>query len=243
MLKDTDKYRIIQYCDAAYVKKILDSLKYNKMVDGLESLTGDPAKRILNLHALKKTKQAYQLNPTQLEMISKIQFPDEMYEFCSDVKNGFPIYSLTSKGGYYRPHVDHPSNGTFSHTLFLSKPSTYSGGELEILIDDEVLQFKLNPGECIIYETGLPHQVRTVTKGTRKVLVWWSTSLVRGTDLYEWRRLTRLAKEHYPGDKLKMTGIYPASEEDIPTDLKDFAKKKHVQYFNKANDIKRKYLT
>ena len=78
MLKDTDKYRIIQYCDAAYAKKILDSLKYNKMIDGLESLTGDPAKRILNLHALKKTKQAYQLNPTQLEMISKIQFPDEM---------------------------------------------------------------------------------------------------------------------------------------------------------------------
>ena len=74
------------------------------------------------------------------------------------------LYSCMDEGGFYKPHIDHPSTGMFSSTLFLEEPNKYDGGELQLLIDDQLLEFKLDPGYCVTYETGTPHQVKKVTK-------------------------------------------------------------------------------
>ena len=67
----------------------------------------------------------------------------------------------------------------YSHTLFLSDPDEYEGGELRIYVNAvdfipvELLQF----GQFICYPSGVRHEVISVTEG-RLGAVWWMESKV-----------------------------------------------------------------
>jgi PKHD-type hydroxylase len=84
------------------------------------------------------------------------------------------IVSKYKTGTWLKIHEDAPTNGNFTTTIFLDDPSTYEGGELCLLINGKEEKIKLPAGQAITYNTGLIHRVSEVTKGERKVIVFWS---------------------------------------------------------------------
>ena len=88
------------------------------------------------------------------------------------------IISKITEGGYYKCHLDSEFAGNYSTTIFLNEPDEYVGGDLQLLIDGDLKNFKLNAGWGITYTTGIPHQVLSVTEGVRYAGVFWSTSII-----------------------------------------------------------------
>ena len=88
------------------------------------------------------------------------------------------IISKITEGGYYKCHFDSEFLGNYSTTIFLNEPDEYVGGDLQLLIDGDLKNFKLNAGWGITYTTGIPHQVLSVTEGVRYAGVFWSTSII-----------------------------------------------------------------
>ena len=80
--------------------------------------------------------------------------------------------------GFYDWHMDNDINGKhqppvrkISMTLLLSDPSTFEGGELEIMSKGKTA--KLKQGQAIFFASWLQHRIKPVTKGERKSLVMW----------------------------------------------------------------------
>ena len=88
------------------------------------------------------------------------------------------IISKIVEGGYYRCHLDSEFLGNYSTTIFLNEPDEYVGGDLQLLVDGHLKNFKLKAGWGITYTTGIPHQVLDVTDGIRYAGVFWSTSII-----------------------------------------------------------------
>lgn len=113
-----------------------------------------------------------------------------------------PIINRYDTGMYYREHIDLPIQGLqtqfgrapgkfgqnfvrtdYSMTLFLNPPEAYDGGELEIRIGERTELVKLPAGSAVFYQTGIPHAVRTVTRGSRICAVSWFQSLIRDANI------------------------------------------------------------
>ena len=127
--------------------------------------------------------------------ISWIPFKDmpEMYKEIEDkmlkANNnhfGFEGMQLTEPaqfthyftGGFYEWHMDNDVSGKhqqpvrkISMTLLLSDPSTFEGGELELMTKGKTAQLK--QGQALFFASWLQHRVKPVTKGERKSLVMW----------------------------------------------------------------------
>jgi len=231
---DARKVSVFDYITPEHVKELVEEIGWHKsngsLEDGVKSVSSKNREAVA---VLKVSKQAPLLHGMET-FWSRVKSADWIH-FVGQKSNTEPMFSVTSEGGYYRAHFDAPQNGHFSNTLFLSDPDEYEGGELEILIDGEIKQFKPKAGQVVTYETGLAHQVRPVTKGERKALIWWTHSLILNmTDLYAWRTLKILA--------LKGEGAYPRDIEDVTDDLYEFVRKPHCIYYQAANNIIRKHL-
>ena len=99
-------------------------------------------------------------------------------------------------GMAYGEHVDSPVMGfmaqhqalgpfgqnylrsDFSMTVFLSDPGSYGGGELRFASPWGDQLYKLAAGSAVVYPTGVPHEVTTVTQGTRLAAVLWLQSMI-----------------------------------------------------------------
>ena len=127
--------------------------------------------------------------------ISWIPFKDmpEMYKEIEDTMLkannnhfGFEGMQLTEPaqfthyftGGFYEWHMDNDVSGKhqqpvrkISMTLLLSDPSTFEGGELELMTKGKTAQLK--QGQALFFASWLQHRVRPVTKGERYSLVMW----------------------------------------------------------------------
>lgn len=96
------------------------------------------------------------------------------------------ILSRTENGGHYGPHVDNAvmkKNGEsirtdLSFTLFLTDPQDYEGGELVIQSAGVLQSIKLGAGDLILYPSTSIHEVKPVTRGTRRVCVGWIESQI-----------------------------------------------------------------
>ena len=111
----------------------------------------------------------------------------------------------TEIGGYYKAHIDNYELGHFSTTVFLN--DGYGGGELELLVDDKVQQYKLPAGHAVTYKTGTPHQVKPVTDGVRYVGVTWTSTLLpndQHRDVYTdlWTALGKIESQDRDGNLL-----------------------------------------
>ena len=100
---------------------------------------------------------------------------------CSNYRSGF-TYKEYLSGDNYGWHSDEITNADgmrldVSTTLFLNED--YEGGELELRLGDYSVYTKLPAGWAVVYPTGIVHQVRPVTRGTRQVVHWWNQSNVR----------------------------------------------------------------
>src|SRR5699024_6598390 len=97
-----------------------------------------------------------------------------------------PTFSRYQPGMYYGLHMDEavmstkpkPLRTDASVTVFLSGSHEYEGGELEIWTGGECSWIKMEPGDAVIYPTGLIHQVRPIASGTRYAAVSWMQSYI-----------------------------------------------------------------
>ncbi|GAB2907838.1 Fe2+-dependent dioxygenase [Paralcaligenes ginsengisoli] len=99
-----------------------------------------------------------------------------------------PMFNRYSEGMNFGAHVDgsfriHPHTGQklrtdVSATLFLSNPSDYDGGELQMEDTYGVHAVKLAAGDMVIYPASSLHLVTPVTRGVRVACFFWVQSLV-----------------------------------------------------------------
>ena len=97
-----------------------------------------------------------------------------------------PLFSRYEEGSYYKRHVDNAFMGPFptmrsdlSITIFLNDPEEYEGGTLSLETPGGTHQFRLQPGDAVLYPTHYLHSVSEVTRGQRLVVITWVESLVR----------------------------------------------------------------
>lgn len=100
-----------------------------------------------------------------------------------------PRFNRYGEGETYGAHVDaalmRPAGGgemlrtDLSITVFLSDPSDYDGGELEVEGNFGAQGVKLAAGDAVLYPANSLHQVTPVTRGTRFASFFWIESLVQ----------------------------------------------------------------
>jgi PKHD-type hydroxylase len=96
-----------------------------------------------------------------------------------------PIFSSYTQGERYDRHIDAALMGPYpgmrtdlSITIFLNTPDAYKGGELVLESPFGEHQFKLNPGDAVLYPTHYTHRVNPITTGRRLAAVTWIESMV-----------------------------------------------------------------
>lgn len=100
-----------------------------------------------------------------------------------------PRFNRYGKGETYGAHVDaalmRPAGGgemlrtDLSITVFLTHPSDYDGGELEVEGNFGAQGVKLAAGDAVLYPANSLHCVTPVTRGTRFASFFWIESLVQ----------------------------------------------------------------
>lgn len=100
-----------------------------------------------------------------------------------------PRFNRYSVGETYGAHVDaalmRPATGgdmvrtDVSITVFLTDPTDYEGGELEIEGNFGAQAVKLAAGDAVLYPATSLHRVTPVTRGTRFASFFWIESLVQ----------------------------------------------------------------
>ena len=161
---------------------------------------------------------------------------DKDMEFSSIVvpkETNNVIISKIEEGGYYKCHLDSEFNGTYSTTIFLNDPEEYDGGELQLLIDGNLKNIKLKSGMGVTYETGIPHQVLPVTRGTRYVAIFWTTSII--LDPFIRKMHSDLTNIQLNLDKLGYVG-------KTYTSIKDFIKDPSIEIEMVKKNLIRRYL-
>ena len=120
-----------------------------------------------------------------------------------------PIFNRHANGDYYRRHEDSPVQGNLrtdlSYTIFLSPPDSYDGGELALRLPSQDLLVKEPAGTLVVYDSGIQHEVRTVTRGLRYAAVGWLQSGIPDSRqrelLYNFRRSLDRLWEREPGSQ------------------------------------------
>ena len=143
------------------------------------------------------------------------------------------IISKITEGGYYKCHFDSEYAGTYSTTIFLNEPDEYVGGDLQLLIDGHLKNFKLKAGWGVTYATGIPHQVLTVTEGVRYASVFWSKSLI--TDPF-------IREIYYSLNNIQQKYGNSGLIDKVHTDIKEFMDDPRVEIAMLKKTILRRYL-
>ena len=164
-----------------FCRKILsdDKLKYIRQLITAEDVEWKDG----NLTVINNTHPRKKLFETFNQDVFDIIWSDldKQMDFHSivvpNITNNLIISKIT-EGGYYKCHSDSEYAGNYSTTIFLSEPDEYVGGDLQLLVDGDIKNFKLKAGWGITYLTGIPHQVLSVTEGVRYAGVFWSTSII-----------------------------------------------------------------
>jgi len=93
------------------------------------------------------------------------------------------MFSRYDEGEGYGWHVDNPqmknSRTDLSFTLFLSDPSDYALGTLDVMLGGTMERYKLSKNCAVIYPANRLHRVETLESGTRMVAVGWIQSYIR----------------------------------------------------------------
>ena len=201
-----DGYYIRQLLDpdeAAYILSTLGE-DYISWRDGRETLGQltpesssweDYAKFKINVEAIEPEHDLEHLREV---IFNKLDCDREFLTGTAAASSTRPMFTKTNVGGYYSPHHDAPKNGHYSTTIFLSPKDEYDGGELCLFVNNKPEYIKLDPGWAITYQTGTPHCVTEVTRGTRAVSVFWTTSRIADPEYREWYCDIRRALNQLP---------------------------------------------
>jgi PKHD-type hydroxylase len=110
----------------------------------------------------------------------------EFVDFAMPRRIAPPLVSRYQPGMKYGGHADAAimnlpagrMRSDLSCTVFLSDPATYDGGELSIELGNQMIAFKCQPGEAIVYPSTTLHEVLAVTRGERVVSITFIESLI-----------------------------------------------------------------
>lgn len=88
-------------------------------------------------------------------------------------------YSVYNKGDFYDAHVDHHYQGVgqyprkLSFSMQLSDPDEYKGGDVMLITSQDPFPIPKERGTITFFPSYTLHEVKPVTKGTRRALVGW----------------------------------------------------------------------
>lgn len=88
-------------------------------------------------------------------------------------------YSIYNEGDFYDAHVDHHYQGVgqyprkLSFSMQLSDPEDYEGGDVMLITSQTPFPIPKEKGTITFFPSYTLHEVKPVTKGTRKALVGW----------------------------------------------------------------------
>jgi PKHD-type hydroxylase len=149
---------------AGRVSNPANETKNNLQVDANDPKSGEPA-QILS-QALARSR--------------------EFMSFALPKRVAPPLMSRYEPGMKYGAHADAALiplassrlRSDLSCTVFINPPESYEGGELSIVIGNQVIAFKGAPGEAIVYPSTLLHEVIPVRSGERLVAITFIESYI-----------------------------------------------------------------
>ena len=146
---------------------------------------GDQAALVKNNHQLDPN---FELTLSISNCITSALTSDPLVKSFSLVRKVHSLLvSKSCAGDSYGWHVDNPfsrhGRRDLSFTCFLSDEDTYEGGSLMIQSGgDETREFRLSPGQIVLYPSSTLHCVSPVLSGVRFVCVGWIESYVKAPD-------------------------------------------------------------
>jgi len=138
----------------------------------------------------KDNQQADAADPLYTESVqivsSAFTRSREFADFAMPRRIAPPLMSRYDAGNKYGAHADAAIlqigaarlRSDLSCTVFISDPASYEGGELSIVLGNQIVPFKGAPGEAIVYPSTMLHEVIPVRSGQRLVSITFIESLV-----------------------------------------------------------------
>ena len=173
-------YRVLPLLTEQEIAECRRIAEQTQFIDGRASNPHNKAKNNQQLHDAEASQRSSKL------LLQAFARSPEFREFAFPMKIAPPMLTKYQPGMYYGAHADAAFiqvgnaliRSDLSCTVFISDPSTYEGGALNVRLGDSSLRFKLQPGEAIVYPSDTFHEVEKVTSGERLVAITFIESQV-----------------------------------------------------------------
>lgn len=173
-------YRILKLLEQGEIDQLRKIAAQAPFVDGKITNPANTAKQNLQLHDAQTYEQS-----SAIVRDAMLRSPEFM-EFTFATALAPPLLTKYEKGMKYGTHGDAAYlqlpkgivRSDLSCTVFLNDPENYEGGELRVWLGEGKMDFKLKPGEAIVYPSNALHEVTEVTKGERLVAITFIQSRV-----------------------------------------------------------------
>lgn len=187
---------LLSDADIARLRSLAEELNF---VDGRVSNPANRAKRNLQADA-GDPKYAESVQIVSSAFARSREFGD----FAMPKRVAPPLLCRYEPGMKYGAHADSAIiqvgatriRSDLSCTVFIADPASYDGGELSIVAGNQVISFKGEPGEAIVYPSTTLHEVVPVRAGQRLVSITFIESLVadqhQRTQIYELNEVAAL---------------------------------------------------
>jgi PKHD-type hydroxylase len=174
-------YRVLPILTEAEIAECRGIEASAKFVDGRISNPPNTAKQNEQLHEAAPYQQSSEI--LRQALIRSEEFRDFSFAYALAP----PMMTRSKPGMKYGAHADAAflplPQGTIrsdlSCTIFLNEPEDYDGGQLHIRLGDADLNFKLKPGEAVVYPSDTLHEVVPVTRGERLVAITFIQSRIQ----------------------------------------------------------------
>ncbi|MGH6706491.1 MAG: Fe2+-dependent dioxygenase [Sphingomicrobium sp.] len=173
-------YRVLPLLTEQEIGECRRIAEQTQFIDGRASNPHNKAKNNQQLHDAEASQRSSKL------LLQAFARSPEFREFAFPMKIAPPMLTKYQPGMFYGAHADAAFiqvgnaliRSDLSCTVFISDPSTYDGGALNVRLGDSSLRFKLQPGEAIVYPSDTFHEVEEVTSGERLVAITFIESQV-----------------------------------------------------------------
>ena len=174
-------YRVLPILTEAEIAECRGIAASAKFVDGRISNPHNTAKQNEQLHDAAPYQQSSEI--LRQALIRSEEFRNFSFAYALAP----PMMTRYKPGMKYGAHADAAflplPQGTIrsdlSCTIFLNEPEDYDGGQLHIRLGDADLNFKLKPGEAVVYPSDTLHEVVPVTRGERLVAITFIQSRIQ----------------------------------------------------------------
>ena len=173
-----------------------EELKELHLILSKEDLIWEDGRKTAGSHAAKvknnlQLKKDSDLSKKYSKSIVKMILNNQLIKsFTLPKRIHGTMFTKSTEGMHYGSHIDNPfmsgGRSDLSFTIFLNEKNKCKGGELLIENLNSEKEFKLNPGEIIIYPSTYLHSVEEIQNGERIVCVGWIESYVKSIEEREY---------------------------------------------------------